>query len=240
MIRLGGVTNPTLQVFSPSKEKNTGVAVLVFPGGGYSILAFDLEGTEVCDWLNSIGITGVLVKYRVPSQKGAVRYAAPLQDAQRAMRLVRMHAQEWGIDPAKVGVLGFSAGGHLATMASTAFDEPAYPAADEADKMGCRPDFAVLVYPAYLTETAKSDILAPEIKVTAKIPPTFLVQAEDDTNFINSSIYYYAALKDAKVPAEMHLYAKGGHGYGLRPTAAPVTGWPALVERWFHTIGMLQ
>ena len=240
VIRLGGITNPTIQIFSPAKEKNTGAAVVVFPGGGYSILALDLEGTEVCEWLNSIGVTGVLLKYRVPPHPGAVRHAAPLQDAQRAVRLVRAHAQEWGVDAARVGVMGFSAGGHLAAAASTNFDMETYPPSDAADKLSCRPDFAVLVYPAYLTVRAEGDKIAPELKVTSQTPPTFLVQAENDSVRVESSVFYFLALKNAKVAAEMHLYAAGGHGYGLRPTALPITGWPALVERWLHTAGVLK
>ena len=214
--------------------------MIVFPGGGYNILAFDLEGSEVCEWLNSIGITGVLLKYRVPPHNGAERHAAPLQDAQRAMRMVRAHAKEWGIDANRVGVLGFSAGGHLAAAASTNFDMTTYPASDAADQLSCRPDFTVLIYPAYLTVKAEGDKLAPEIRVTATTPPTFLVQTEDDQVRVETSLFYYLALKTAKVLAEMHLYAAGGHGYGLRPIAAPVTGWPALADRWFHTIGILK
>lgn len=237
LARIGGITNPTIQVFSP-KGTNTGTAVIVFPGGGYSILALDLEGSEVCEWLNTIGITGVLLKYRVPPHKGAERYAAPLQDAQRAVRLVRSHAKEWGVDAARVGVLGFSAGGHLAAAVSTNYDVETYPPSDAADQLSDRPDFTVLIYPAYLAVKADGDKLPPEIKVTAKTPPAFLVQAENDNAHVASSITYYMALKNAKVPAELHLFAEGGHGYGLRPTALPVTGWPALAERWLHTIGM--
>jgi acetyl esterase/lipase len=238
--RVGGITNPTIQVFAPPKEKNTGTAVVVFPGGGYNILALDLEGTEICEWLKSIGVTGVLLKYRVPPHKGAVRHAAPLQDAQRAVRLVREHAKEWGVDTARVGILGFSAGGHLAAAASTNFTVDAYPPADDADKLSCRPDFAVLIYPAYLTVKAEGDKIAPELTVTDHTPPTFLVQAEDDGVRVENSLFYYLALKNAKVPAEMHLYAKGGHGYGLRSTENPVTGWPSLAEHWLHTIGVLK
>jgi len=238
--RIGGITNPSIQIFSPPSGKNTGAAVIVFPGGGYNILALDLEGTEVCEWLNSIGVTGVLLKYRVPPHKGAARHAAPLQDAQRALRVVRSRAQEWGIDPVRVGVLGFSAGGHLAAAASTNFDTESYPPADAADKLSCRPDFAVIIYPGYLTVKAEGDKVAPELKVSADTPPSFLLQAEDDPVRVENSLFYFLALKNAKVPAEMHLYAKGGHGYGLRPTAAPITGWPALAEKWMHTIGVLK
>jgi acetyl esterase/lipase len=238
--RIGGISNPTIQVYSPPKEKNTGAAVVVFPGGGYSILAFDLEGTEVCEWLNSIGVTGVLLKYRVPPHPGAVRYAAPLQDAQRAVRVVRSRAREWGIDATRVGVLGFSAGGHLGAASSTNFDTEAYPAADAADKLSARPDFAVLIYPAYLTVKAEGDKISPELRVSANTPPTFLIQAEDDPVRMENALFYYLALKNAKVPAEMHLYASGGHGYGLRPTDKPVTGWPSLAEKWLHTLGVLK
>ena len=238
--RIGGITNPTIQIFSPANGKNTGAAVIVFPGGGYSILALDLEGTEVCEWLNSIGVTGVLLKYRVPPHKGAVRHAAPLQDAQRALRVVRSRAQEWGIDPARLGVLGFSAGGHLAAAASTNFDVETYPSADAPDKLSCRPDFAVIIYPGYLAVKAEGDKVAPELKVSAATPPSFLLQAEDDPVRVENSVSYFLALKNAKVPAEMHLYATGGHGYGLRPTSAPITGWPLLAEKWLHTIGVVR
>jgi acetyl esterase/lipase len=238
--RIGGITNPTIQIYSPPEGKNTGAAVIVAPGGGYSILAFDLEGTEVCEWLNSIGITGVLLKYRVPPHPGAVRHAAPLQDAQRALRVVRSRAQEWGVDPARVGILGFSAGGHLAAAASTNFDVETYPPADAADKLSARPDFAVIIYPGYLTVKAEGDKVAPELKVSATTPPTFLIQAEDDPVRVENSVYYFLALKNAKVQAEMHLYAAGGHGYGLRPTEVPITGWPSLAGKWFHTIGVLK
>jgi acetyl esterase/lipase len=240
LMRIGGITNPTLQVFSPPKGKNNGAAVVVFPGGGYNILAFDLEGTEVCEWLNSIGVTGVLVKYRVPPHKGAVRYAAPLQDSQRALRLVRSRAQEWGIDPSRVGVLGFSAGGHLAAASSNMYETESYPAIDAADKQSPRPDFAILIYPAYLTVKEDGDKISPELRITAKTPPTFLVQTEDDNVRVENSLFYYLALKNAKVPAEMHIFASGGHGYGLRPTDKPVTLWPALAEKWMHTAGILK
>jgi acetyl esterase/lipase len=238
--RVGGIIYPTIQVFSPPKQNNTGAAIVVFPGGGYNILALDLEGTEVCEWLNSIGVTGVLLKYRVPPHKGADRYAAPLQDAQRAVRLVRAHAEEWGVDASRVGVLGFSAGGHLAAAASTNFDQETYPPGDAADKLSCRPDFAVLIYPAYLAVKSEGDKIAPEIKVSAQTPPSFLVQTEDDGVRVENSLFYYLALKNAKVQAEMHLFSSGGHGYGLRPTEQPVTGWPALAARWMHTIAVLK
>jgi acetyl esterase/lipase len=240
VIRLGNVADPTLTVYSPPKDKDTGTAILVFPGGGYHILAMDLEGTEVCRWLNSIGVTGVLLKYRVPVPKGQPRYEAPLQDAQRAMGIVRSHAAEWHIDAHHIGVLGFSAGGHLAAAISNNFVDRIYPAVDRADQLSCKPDFAVLIYPAYLTRENGRDKLAPELEVTPQTPPTFLVQTEDDPVHVENSLFYYLALKNAKVPAEMHLFSKGGHGYGLRRTEAPVTEWPALLDGWLHKSGFIK
>ena len=204
--------------------------MIVFPGGGYNILAMDLEGTEVCEWLNSIGVNCAVLKYRVPARPGGPRYAAPLQDAQRAIGMVRSRAEEWGIDPHRIGVLGFSAGGHLAAAASTNFDKRAYTPIDAADQASCRPDFAVLIYPAYLAPDEKT--LAPELTVRADTPPTFLVQAEDDPVHVENSLVYFKALKDAKVPAEMHIFPTGGHGYGLRPTDQKVTTWPQLAAQW--------
>ena len=235
VVRLGNVSTPTLQVFRAPAAKDTGAAVVVFPGGGYSILAYDLEGSEVCEWLNSIGVTGILVKYRVPVRKGLPRYAPPLQDAQRAIGLTRQNAKEWGIDPNRVGVLGFSAGGHLAAAASTNYEKRSYDAVDAADALSSRPDFAVLVYPAYLTVKDEGDKISPELTITAQTPPTILIQTEDDGVRVENSVYYFLALKNAKVPAELHVYPKGGHGYGLRPTEAVVTTWPARVEAWMKS-----
>ena len=243
------VTLPTMTVYSP-KGKNTGVAVVVFPGGGYIGLAIDLEGTEVCDWLASRGITCVLLKYRVPDSGPAwhdecqcnIHPKAPtaLQDAQRTVGLVRFHAAEWNVDPRKIGVLGFSAGGHMVANISTHFDSRAYARLDAADKVSCRPDFAVAIYPGHLLEnTTKEFELNPEIPVSDKTPPTFLVQAEDDyVDGVRQSLVYYIALKNAGIPVEMHLYAHGGHAFGLRRTNLPITGWPQLVETWLGTIGM--
>jgi len=244
------VSQPTMTVYSP-KGTNTGVAVLVFPGGGYKGLAIDLEGTEVCDWLTAKGITCVLLKYRVPFSgpyrddkcKCHVKPKAPmaLEDAQRTLGLVRFHAAEWRIDPHKIGVLGFSAGGHLVADISTHFDKRLYPTVDAADKESCRPDFGVAVYPGHLREnTTKEFQLNPTIPVTSKTPPMFLLQNEDDpVDDVENSLVYFEALRKAGVPAEMHLYAQGGHGFGLRRTKLPVTGWPRLVEIWLGTIGMI-
>ena len=233
VMRLTNVAAPTITLYAP-KGKNSGAAVVVFPGGAYHILALDLEGTEVCDWLVSIGVNCVLLKYRVPDSGPYPKYATALQDAQRALGMVRAHAAEWHIDPHRVGVLGFSAGGHLAAALSTHFEQRVYDAVDAADKLECRPDFTVLVYPAYLTLEDKNFAPDPEIRVTEKTPPAFMVQAEDDGVHVENSTAYFLALKNAKVPAEMHLYAEGGHGYGLRRTKLPVTDWPASVETWLQ------
>jgi acetyl esterase/lipase len=239
VIRLGNVSEPTITVYPAPRNRNTGAAVVVFPGGGYNILALDLEGTEVCEWLNSIGITGILVKYRVPARKNGPRWAAPLQDAQRAVGIVRSRAVDLQIDPKKIGVLGFSAGAHLAALASNQYERRSYDAIDAADQVSSRPDFCVLIYPAYLAVKEQGDKLAEETPVTPNTPPTFLVQTEDDGVRVENSLVYYLALKNAKVPAEMHIFAKGGHGYGLRPTELPVTHWPKQAEVWMRGLGLL-
>jgi acetyl esterase/lipase len=245
---IDNVSQPTMTVYSP-KGKNTGAAVIVFPGGGYYVLAIDLEGTEVCDWLTSKGITCVLLKYRVPNSgmhgDGRGRQFKPkapmaLQDAQRTVGLVRFHAAEYHIDPHKIGVLGFSAGGHLVADISTHFDKRLYPAVDAADNVNCRPDFAVALYPGHLWISYDKFELNPDIPVTTQTPPTFLLHAESDpVDNVKNSLVYYVALKNAGVPVEMHLYAEGGHGFGLRRTKYPITKWPDLVETWLHTIGMI-
>jgi acetyl esterase/lipase len=236
------VSRPTMTVYSP-QGRNTGAAVVVFPGGGYNILAIDLEGTEVCDWLTSKGITCVLLKYRVPCVKVGPYRDCPtaLQDAQRTMGLVRFQAAQWHIDPRKIGVLGFSAGGHMVAAMSTHFEKRLYPAVDAADKESCRPDFAVALYPGHLAVPEKNFALNPDIQVTSRTPPTFLLQAEDDpVDPVENSLVYYSALRKAGVPAEMHLYVKGGHAFGLRPTESPITRWPQLVETWLTAIGMIS
>jgi len=271
-IAVENVSRPTMTVYAP-RGKNTGAAVVVFPGGGYEILAIDLEGTEVCDWLTARGITCVLLKYRVPGQalypktapytKSGPYPESPmaLEDAQRTMGLVRLHAAEWHIDPHKVGVLGFSAGGHLVAAISNHFEHRLYAPMDAADKESCRPDFAVALYPGHLSiaaaewdakqgskpfvlphaANANGELtLNPDLHVTRQTPPTFLLQAENDNeDNVDDSLAYYMALKNAGVPTEMHLYAQGGHAFGLRPTKFPITHWPQLVETWLRTIGMI-
>ena len=240
VIRLGNVTKPTITVYRAPQDLDTGTAVVVCPGGCYSILAMDLEGTEICEWLNSIGVTGVLLKYRVPARRDTTRRDAPLQDAQRALGLVRQRASEWGLNPNHIGILGFSAGAHLSANVSNNYEKRAYPPLDAADEQNCRPDFTLLIYPGGLTVKSDGDKLPPELTVSAHTPPTFLVQTEDDFARVECSLYYYIALKNAKVPAEMHLYATGGHGYGLRPSPHNVTTWPQRAGQWLGELGMLE
>ena len=236
------VTKPTLTVSRPSSDKNTGVAVLVFPGGGYNNLAWEHEGTMVARWLNSIGVTAAVLKYRVPRRPGATKGESPVQalmDAQRAISLVRSHASDWGVDPKKIGVLGFSAGGHLAAWASTNPDKRSYETIDAAEQVSCRPDFAVLIYPGGIMKRG-SDELAPEIHVSSQSQPTFLAVATDDTGPAIGSATYYLALKRAGVPAELHSYAAGGHGFGMRTSDKPASTWPKRCEEWMREQGILK
>jgi acetyl esterase/lipase len=243
VVRLGNVSIPTITLYRPSKNNDNGAAVLVCPGGGYETLSMDLEGTEVCQWLNSVGVTAVLLKYRVPTRNGVERYTAPLQDAQRALGLVRYHAAEWHIDPKRIGIMGFSAGGHLSAAASTHFEKRTYETVDESDQVSCRPDFAMLIYPAYLIRQEGPVLgpnLAPELTVTSNTPPTFLVQTEDDQIHVENALFYYLALKNANVPAELHLFAKGGHAYALRKSNKDVMSWPKRAEEWLSGLGVLE
>lgn len=242
IIRLGNVSEPTVTIYSPDPAKATGAAILVAPGGGYHILAMDLEGTEVCEWLNSIGVTAALLKYRVPARPGQPRYAAPLQDAQRALGLVRSRSAEFGIDPQRIGALGFSAGAHLSTMLGNQPDERTYPVVDAADAVSSRPNFVVLVYPGGLSpRDTDGTVLAPEVHVAKELtPPTFITMAQDDPVRVENALVYYRALKAANVPVEMHLYPKGGHGFGLRRTEVTATTWPDRVADWMKASGWLK
>jgi acetyl esterase/lipase len=238
-VYVDSVSQPTMTVYSPAGA-NSGAAVVVFPGGGYNILAIDIEGTEPCEWLTSRGITCVLLKYRVPCATVGTNRDCPtaLQDAQRTIGLLRHQAARWHIDPRKIGVLGFSAGGHMVAKLSTHFAKRTYAAVDAADTESCRPDFAMALYPGHLA--AAGAPLNPHIKVTSRTPPTFIVQAQDDpVDPVENSIAYYAALQEAGVSAELHVFAKGGHAFGLRPTSSPITHWPRLAEAWLVTIGVL-
>jgi acetyl esterase/lipase len=237
VVRLGNVSVPTLTVYEPKETRND-AAMVVFPGGGYKILAMDVEGTEVCDWLTARGVTCFLLKYRVPDTGPYPKSDEALQDAQRAVGLVRARAAEWKLNPTKIGVLGFSAGGHLAAAVSTHYAKRLYRRVDAADDVSCRPDFAVVAYPGYLALADKGFAYTPDVPVTKETPPTFLVQAEDDPVHVENAVDYFLALKSVGVPTELHVYAEGGHGYGLRRTKLPVTGWPDLVDAWMKTIGV--
>ncbi len=236
ILRVSNVSAPDLTIYRPVSAAPHGPAVVVCPGGGYQILAMDLEGTEICAWLRSIGMTAILLKYRVPSRPP---YLAPMQDVQRALSLVRFHAAGWRLDPGRIGIIGFSAGGDLAALASTRFNHRAYSPVDEADQVSCRPDFALLIYPGGLAGKEAWQ-LTPELTVTSNTTPSFLLQTEDDPIHVENSLDYYLALKKAGVPAEMHLFATGGHGYGLRAIGRPVSGWPKLAEAWLRETRVLR
>lgn len=236
LIRLGNVSVPELHVFRP--EKPNGTAVVICPGGGFHILAWDLEGTEVAEWLNSIGVTAAVLKYRAPTADADPNWLPPAQDAQRAMRLVRANAADWGVDPARVGLLGFSAGGRTAAMAALKAGEKLYEPVDDTDQGSAKANFLALIYTAYLV--GDDGVRKPEVTVTKDAPPTFLVHAYDDPVTPKSSVQLFLALKDAGVPAELHVYETGGHGYGLRPTEQPVTAWPKRCEEWMRGRGLLE
>lgn len=246
---VGNAWRPTMAIYPP-KGKNTHAALMVYPGGGYQVLAIDLEGTEICEWATSRGITCVVLKYRVPQTwwhkdcgnghkcQRQPNPFLPLQDAQRAMGLLRQRAAGLGVDPHKIGVIGFSAGGHLVTAISNATAR-SYTPVDAADTLSARPDFAMPLYPGHLWTGDGTDLF-PFDPVRADCPPTFMVQAEDDpVDDVRNSIAYFLALRASKVPVEMHIYAHGGHAFGARSTAEPITHWPALAETWLHTIHIL-
>jgi acetyl esterase/lipase len=235
------VSKPTLTVYRPAKDKDTGAAVIVCPGGGYNVLAWTHEGEEVAAWLNSIGVTGIILKYRVPRRPDQPKDKPPvgaLQDAQRALSIVRSKSKEWQINSKKIGILGFSAGGHLSAWASTNFDKRAYEALDDIDKADCRPDFAVMIYPGGVVPRGKTE-LAEEIRVRKECPPMFFAHAGDDPVTPENSVRMFLALKRAGVPAELHVYSTGGHGFGLRPTGKPSATWPKSCEAWLRVQGIL-
>jgi acetyl esterase/lipase len=239
---LTNVSKPTLTISRPEAAKNTGAAVLVFPGGGYNVLAWDHEGEQVARWLNSIGVTAAVLKYRVPRREGTPKDVQPVQalmDAQRAISLVRSKAAEWQIDAKRIGVLGFSAGGHLAAWSATNFDKRAYDKIDPSDEASCRPDFAVLIYPGGVIKRGTAE-LSPTIRVTPQTPPCFFVHAGDDPGNAENSVMMYLALKHVGVPAELHIYASGGHGFGMRPIGKPVVTWPKRCEEWLRATGVIK
>ena len=238
--KYNNVTKPTLTLYKPDLAEDTGASVVICPGGGYQILAWDLEGTEVAAWLNSIGVTGVVLKYRVPRRKGRDKHVAPLQDAQRSVSLVRHHAKEWGLDPKRIGILGFSAGGHLSAAALTNYDNRHYKPVDEIDKVSCRPDFGVLIYPAYLVDAETKSKLSPELQITKNTPPVFFTHAADDRVPAEGSVRFWRELRKNGVSSELHVFPSGGHGYGLRPSKFPVTDWPKLCGDWLKSMGFLK
>ena len=236
------VSHPTLTVYRPAKDKDTGAVVVIAPGGGYNNLAWAKEGVDPAEWLNSIGVTGVVLKYRVPRRLDNPKDAPPpqaLMDAQRSVSLVRGKAKEWGIDPNRIGMLGFSAGGHLTAWTATNFDKRAYEPIDDVDKISCRPDFGVCVYPGGVV-LKDSDSLSPEIRVSKETPPMFFAHAGDDKVRPENSVETYLALKKAGVPAELHVYASGGHGFGLRPSDKPCSTWPQRCAEWMKDQGLLK
>lgn len=242
VVSITNVSKPTLTVYRPAESANTRVAVLVCPGGGYNNLAWDHEGEQVARWLNGLGVTAAVLKYRVPRREGTPSTQPPpqaLADAQRAIRLIRQNAAGWGVDPNRLGMLGFSAGGHLTAWASTNFDSGSYPKVDSADDLNARPDFAVMVYPGGVLRRGE-DRLSDEIRVSPQTPPTFLAHSSDDRVSSENSVMYYLALKRAGVPAELHIYARGGHGYGMRPGDKPHASWPARCEAWLRDQGIIS
>ncbi len=240
VLRIALVTDPTLTIYKAPADKANGTTILVCPGGGYNILAFNKEGTEVAEWLNSLGISAAVLKYRVPRRDSETPHAAPLQDAQRGLRLMRHRAEEWGIGTKSLGILGFSAGGNLTVMVGTHWDETTYPKQDEADDLSCRPDFMIPIYPAYLGDEKKPGPLSPSVRVTTETPPTFIAVTHDDLLRGMNAALLYVELKKAAVPAELHIYTKGGHGYGLRPSENPVHMWPQRCEEWLRAMALLS
>lgn len=241
IVRVGNVSIPTMS-FYPAKNPN-GACVVIFPGGGYTILAYNHEGSEIAEWLNSIGVSAVVVKYRVPRREGLPKEAAPLQDAQRAIRLTRAHAKEWNIDPEKIGVLGFSAGGHLTVCAALRYAEKTYEPVDSVDALDCRPNFAIPIYPAYLMDNErdmKSDSKLSEfVRIDSNVPPAFISVANDDVNRAAASARFYIKMKEAGVPCELHIPVSGGHGYGIRADKGVAAQWNKNCEHWLRAIHMI-
>lgn len=246
---LTNVSKPTISVYRPAKDKGTGASMLICPGGGLTYLAWDSEGEEVAAWLNSIGVTGIILKYRVPRRPDqmdakfmSIWHVRPLQDAQRAMSMVRSKAKEWGLDPKRIGMIGFSAGAGLTAWASTQFDKRAYDVIDEIDKVSCRPDFAVLLYPGGGASAGKDKQyqLDPEVPIRKECPPMFFVAAGDDGDKAEIVNCMYLALKRAGVSGELHVYASGGHDFALRPTSQPCSTWPQRCEDWLRATGITK
>lgn len=242
VVRVGNVSFPTL-AFYPAQGQKNAPCVVIFPGGGYSILAYNHEGTEIAEWLNSIGVSAVVVKYRVPRRNGLPKHLAPLQDAQRAIRITRAHAKEWNIDPDKIGVMGFSAGGHLTTLAALQYATKTYEPTDAVDEIDCRPNFAAPIYPAYLMNDEKdfsSDaVLSDDVRVDENTPPFFISVTHDDANRGAAAARLYIKLKEVGVLCELHILVKGGHGYGIRPDRGYAAQWNKNFENWLRSTGMI-
>ncbi len=240
IIKLGNVSTPQIAVYRPTKDKDTGTSVIICPGGGFNILAYDLEGTEVAEWLNSVGVTGIVLKYRVPARNPQKRWLAAVQDAQRTLSLVRSQAGEWGLDSSRIGILGFSAGGATAAFAGLLYEHRQYANVDAIDRVSCRPYFGLVIYPGALVERGRTT-LNPEVVVPRNPPPMFFVQAFDDPVSVHNTLLFAGELKTAGGSAEAHVYDVGGHGYGLRYVAElPVTTWPKRAEEWFARRGLLH
>ncbi|MDZ4685989.1 MAG: alpha/beta hydrolase [Planctomycetaceae bacterium] len=240
IIKLTNVSTPTLAVYRPATEQDTHAAVIVCPGGGHNILAFDHEGTELAEWLAQRGVTGIVLKYRVPFRNPDQRWQAAVQDAQRAVSLVRSRASEWQIDPSRIGIIGFSAGGETAAMTAILHAKRHYDKLDGIDEVSCRPDFAALVYPGGLTEKDDPWKLRDHVKVDVTTPPMFFAHSADDRVSPANSILLFTELKKVNVPAEMHIYASGGHGWGMRQTGHPCNSWTDRFGEWLKSQGWLE
>ncbi len=237
------VTKPTLTIYRPAADKNSGTAMLICPGGGYHNLGWDVEGEEIAEWLNSLGMTGIILKYRCPRRPGdekAVPPIGPLKDAQRAVSLVRSKAKDWGIDPQRIGMIGFSAGGHLVGATATNFEKRSYEPIDAVDAISCRPDFGIPVYSGYFKFKEHGD-LSPTVRTPANTPPLLFIHASDDSiSDVEHSVTFYLALKRAGIHTDLHVYATGGHGFGVRPTNATCAVWTQACVGWLRNRGFLK
>lgn len=239
ILRITNVSKPTITYYPAPAEKSTGAAVIVAPGGGYSILAYSHEGTDVCKWLNDLGVSAVLLKYRTPRRKNLAKYHAPLQDAQRAVSLVRSKAAEWKIDPNRVGFLGFSAGGHLTATVLNSKNKVVFPKS-KVDRFSPVPNFGILIYAAYLKDPENPNQLVPEVAVNENTPPCFLVVGHEDSRFVEGSALFYLAMQRAKRPCELHIFGKGGHGFGMKKISQRIGGWPQMAGQWMKESGLLS
>jgi acetyl esterase/lipase len=229
VLRYSEVTNPAIEVRLADPAHNNGAGVIICPGGGYNILAYDKEGTEIAMWLNKLGYSAFVLQYRVPDKRDGA-----LQDVQRAIRVVRENADQWKLDPEKIGVMGFSAGGSLSARASILFNKKTYQPVDKADSLSCRPSFTMLIYPAYLDQ-GSNQTLTPELQLNKDVPRMFIFQTADDP-YGNSALVMATALRNTNIPVELHLMPAGGHGYGLRPGLTAAEMWPKLAESWLAKI----